>query len=243
MRHDLKDEVFLQSSKFKPVVIDDGSPNGVDNNETLKSIEENEIMENHRLKYNKLERFRLNLQSIAVATMHLGSQYNPRKFASVSYRSFLFPLTIGIFPHGNISSTGSTHEIASILSFQHILNILREMHGPLAFEDPYIRLNNLVLSGTTGYRICTTLLTRKYGGYCTKITGFSGISFINPDRTDKSHILIFRPGKLCYSGAKDIESVIQNIENIWHHFWRNVRPVFTMLLLKITFTILGQNQK
>lgn len=163
-----------------------------------------------REEYMKLPQFRVNLQNIACATIKFGSQFNQRKFASVCCRSHFFQLTVNIYPHGTISSTGSTHEIASILAFQHIISILREVYGPTAFEDPYIKLNNLVLSGYTGYPICINLLTTKFPSYFRKIKGFSGITFINRARTDKITILIFKGGSICVSGGGSIESVIEN---------------------------------
>lgn len=163
-----------------------------------------------RDEYMKLPQFRVNLQNIACATIKLGSQFNQRKFASVCCRSHFFQLTVNIYPHGTISSTGSTHEIASILAFQYIVSILRDIYGPTAFEDPYIKLNNLVLSGYTGYPICINLLTTKFPAYFRKIKGFSGITFINRARTDKITLLIFKGGSICVSGGGSIESVIEN---------------------------------
>jgi len=159
--------------------------------------------------YSRLSEFRINLQKMALTTNRLGSQFNNKKFSSVNCR--FFPLTLCIFPHGRVSSTGSTHEIASLLAFQQMLNIMRELFGPLAFEDPYVNLNNLVLSGFTGYPLCLGLLVEKYPSYLIHIRDFSGISFVNPHRKDKSTVLIFKPGTFCYTGAKNIESVLENM--------------------------------
>jgi TATA-box binding protein (TBP) (component of TFIID and TFIIIB) len=154
----------------------------------------------------------LNLQTLAVATTSQGSQYNQRKFASVNHRSTIFPLTVVTFPYGSISSTGSTHEIASMLSFQNILNMLREIYGPLAFEDPYMTLKNLVLTGYIGYPVSRQYLLKTYPSYFEKIDDFSGIEFEDKiNRTDKSTVLVFGPGKLCYPGAKSIEAVEENM--------------------------------
>jgi TATA-box binding protein (TBP) (component of TFIID and TFIIIB) len=176
---------------------------------TYKMATQNQL---DRDAYKNLPQFRVNLLSIAVATIKLGCQYNQRKFPSVSCRSNFSQLTIGIYPHGSVASTGSTHEVASLIAFQNIVNMLRNMYGPVAFEDPYIKLNNLVLSGHVGYNICTNLLTVKFPSYFRKIKGFSGIAFVNRARIDKITLLIFRGGSICVSGGGSLESVRENTE-------------------------------
>lgn len=180
------------------------------------STSNNEKHPKNNLSIKNMSSFCINLQTLGVFTAIVGSQFNQRKFSSVSMRSTLFPVTVGIFPYGSISSTGSTHEVVSMLAFMHILTMLWEMYGPLSFESPVIILKNLVCSGFIGYSVSKTYLLRVYKDYFERIDEFSGIMYRDKSnkKDDKSTILIFAPqGKVCFSGGKNIESVKYHLEN------------------------------
>lgn len=210
------DKDFIPSEKEQSKFYDVTSSKNEYGEKNMETMHNNVPEMDNSLLLKDISSFCINLQTLGVFTSVIGSQFNQRKFSSVSMRSTLFPVTVGIFPYGSISSTGSTHEIISMLAFMHILIMLWEMYGPLAFMSPVIVLKNLVCSGFIGYSVSKTYLLRVYKDYFERIDEFSGIMYrdkANP-KDDKSTILIFAPqGKVCFSGGKNIESVKYHLEN------------------------------
>ena len=139
------------------------------------------------------------------------SEYNPKRFPGLVYRSKRPKASTLIFSTGKMVCTGTKSEKLAISAVKRVVKELKS-HGIIITGKPEITIQNMVASGNLHGSIDLEMAADILENVMYEPEQFPGL--IYRMKEPKTVLLLFASGKLVCTGAKSQEMVFQSVRNI-----------------------------
>ncbi len=139
------------------------------------------------------------------------SEYNPKRFPGLVYRSKRPKASTLIFSTGKMVCTGTKSEKLAISAVKRVVKELKS-HGIIITGKPEITIQNMVASGNLHGSIDLEMAADILENVMYEPEQFPGLIYRMQE--PKTVLLLFASGKLVCTGAKSEAMVLQSVRNI-----------------------------
>lgn len=149
------------------------------------------------------------LQEIAQNRMF--PEYQPKKFAALTFRTQSPRTTALVFSSGNVVVTGSRTIAESLLSSRKYARLIQKIGYGVAFHN--FKVENIVASVETNFPLKLKEISEDHGLQTSwEPESFPGLVY----RMPKVVFLVFRSGKVVITGGKTIADIHEKFHKLYH---------------------------